>query len=143
MSSAGPSIFLQSKLAAMFARMQALNVTEDMQVFDRIPLLDSVTGKPVGRELRLLGTINVWQTVNSGSEQTGQEGQRQLATCSVYFFYDAAAAALLTADNYIDRWVKLAADNHLWRINGLFINSQYATMTLETGSTADRMGNVR
>lgn len=142
MSSSVPA-YLQTRLASLFARMQARGLLTPMTVYMRGPIIDPVTNKPVGRGAIPIGTIQVWNNQGGGSQRTAQEGPLTADTEQIYYPLDANSGPLITNDNYGDRWVKLAGNATEYRITNVTLTGPYAFIILQGGGTADAAGNVR
>ncbi len=142
-SPSGPATTYPAILA-LFTRMQAKGLTETITVYERAPLVDSVTNQPVGRALTEIGAFEGWVPEGGGTVIVAQEGQRQSATFQVYYPNTSDVAALLNGENQAMRWVKRGnGDPRVWRIMSYIPTGPYIMLTIESGATTDKAGNVR
>ncbi len=132
---------LLARMGAIFARMSARGMTEQMQIYARVTQTDS-SGNPIARPRELVGAITVHVTAGGGAEQQAQEGMRTSNIDQIYYANDGSG--ILTDANYTERWIILPTRNNAFRrvVFCKVIGPYYWAQT-EEGGTTDAAGNMK
>lgn len=143
---------LAAYMTSLFNRMFARGLTEPVQVWGTQAGTDAATGAKNKRQRVLLGTVQALVEVGGGMTVQHQEAARTTASKECYFPLNAVCAdtgkplsSLLSEAVLPDRWlVRVStADTRYWTLNSYNSFGPYGYVSMQVGSTADSLGNVR